>query len=224
MKENDIKRYRDRLLSERDRLKQRINLLRGKTKDGVRQSMKNSIGELSFYDNHPADISSEVFEQEKDIKFYEDTKIILNRLNKALELMDTGKYGTCHNCGDNIERERLDLIPYTHLCSKCQEDITEETTQRRDRPVEEEVLEPPFAKDIHGSENPGINRGDVWRHLEKYGTASGPQDLIGIIESNEVFGKGKDSAQGAVEEIEIVTTDDRKVSPGKLRKKLKRNR
>ena len=33
--------------------------------------------------------------------------------------MDEGTYGACHNCGAEIEYDRLDAQPETQLCAKC---------------------------------------------------------------------------------------------------------
>ena len=166
------------LLSEKSKLTQRIELLEGEGEGegGIKQSMSNSIGELSLYDNHPGDISSELFERGKDIKLHEDTKIILNRVNEAIDLIAKGKYGVCRICGNNIEESRLDLIPYTHLCSKCQKNIDPPAPPKKDRPIEEEILGAPFRKGVRDWETPGIDKEDVWEDVAKYGTASEPQD------------------------------------------------
>ena len=87
MNKETIESYRDRLLSEKARLKQRIESLEGKKEGGIRQAMKDSIGELSLYDNHPADVSSELIERGKDIKLCEDAKILLKRVDEAIDLI-----------------------------------------------------------------------------------------------------------------------------------------
>jgi len=40
-------------------------------------------------------------------------------IKKALERLDKGEYGVCEACGKPIEEGRLELLPYTTLCSKC---------------------------------------------------------------------------------------------------------
>ncbi|HXL04279.1 MAG: conjugal transfer protein TraR [Firmicutes bacterium] len=224
MDKETMQTYRARLLSEKSRLKQRIELLEGKGEGGIRQSMKDSIGELSLYDNHPADISSELFERGKDTKLCEDAKIILDRVNEAIDLIDTGKYGTCQNCGHDIESDRLDLIPYTRLCSKCQDNVQNTAPPKRDRPIEEEVLGIPFGDRVRNRKSPGIDGEDVWQDLERYGTANGPQDLVGILSGEEVFQGGGEQTRGAVEDVELIATKDYKVIPGGERSRPKRRR
>lgn len=225
MNKETIQNYLKRLLSERMRLTQRIETLEGKGEGGTKQAMKDSLGELSLYDNHPADVSSELFERGKDIKLCEDAKIILGRVNEAIDLINTGgKYGVCKNCGNDIEQDRLDLIPYTHLCSKCQGDIHVTAPPERDRPIEEEVLGIPFGNGVRDRKSPGIDGEDVWQDLERYGTASGPQDLIGIPDNEEVFKEGENQIRGAVEDVELIATKDHKVIPGGQRLRIKRTR
>ncbi|NLJ60471.1 MAG: hypothetical protein GX338_05935 [Firmicutes bacterium] len=224
MNKETIESYRDRLLSEKARLKQRIESLEGKKEGGIRQAMKDSIGELSLYDNHPADVSSELFERGKDIKLCEDAKILLKRVDEAIDLINRDEYGTCQHCGRDIEKDRLGLLPYTCLCSQCQGNIDEAATPEKDRPIEEEALGIPFGNGIRDRKSPGIDGEDVWQDLERYGTASGPQDLVGILDSEEVFGEGGSQTKGTVEDVEQIATKDYKVIPGGERSRPKRKR
>ena len=38
---------------------------------------------------------------------------------KALERIDKGEYGKCHNCGKKINPKRLEVMPATVLCYEC---------------------------------------------------------------------------------------------------------
>ncbi len=40
-------------------------------------------------------------------------------IKRALDKLAKGEYGFCEICGKPIEEERLELLPYTTLCSKC---------------------------------------------------------------------------------------------------------
>jgi len=40
----------------------------------------------------------------------------------ALGLLDSGEYGICLDCGENINPKRLEAIPWTTLCVSCQEE------------------------------------------------------------------------------------------------------
>jgi DnaK suppressor protein len=39
----------------------------------------------------------------------------------AMALLDTGEYGICQECGEPINPKRLEAIPWTTRCVRCQE-------------------------------------------------------------------------------------------------------
>jgi DnaK suppressor protein len=39
----------------------------------------------------------------------------------AISLLETGEYGICQDCGEPINPKRLEAIPWTTLCVRCQE-------------------------------------------------------------------------------------------------------
>jgi DnaK suppressor protein len=41
-------------------------------------------------------------------------------INRALERIDEGTYGICTNCGQPIQAERLEALPWAELCIDCQ--------------------------------------------------------------------------------------------------------
>ncbi|MEN3013715.1 MAG: TraR/DksA family transcriptional regulator [Endomicrobiia bacterium] len=50
-----------------------------------------------------------------------DTQInLLNLINIALEKIEKGEYGFCSKCGKKIPKKRLNALPWTDLCIKCQ--------------------------------------------------------------------------------------------------------
>lgn len=49
-------------------------------------------------------------------------RVLLRKIEKALEKIDSGEYGLCENCGDPIEVKRLEARPVTDLCILCKEE------------------------------------------------------------------------------------------------------
>ncbi len=43
----------------------------------------------------------------------------IRMIEAALARMDEGEYGFCVRCGDTIQPERLNVLPYTPLCRAC---------------------------------------------------------------------------------------------------------
>lgn len=50
----------------------------------------------------------------------------LMRIDYALQRIREGTYGLCEECGTEIPLARLEIMPYTTLCVKCQEQQEEE--------------------------------------------------------------------------------------------------
>ena len=44
----------------------------------------------------------------------------LDDIDGALKRLETGTYGICTNCGDNIQPGRLEIMAAVALCVKCQ--------------------------------------------------------------------------------------------------------
>ena len=43
----------------------------------------------------------------------------LNAINKALEKIESGTYGTCEQCNSSIDEERLKVQPSANICMNC---------------------------------------------------------------------------------------------------------
>ncbi len=139
---------------------------------GLEDSQNVSTGELSAYDNHPADLGSEMFERAKDIALLENAERHLTDINEALARIETGAYGTCRACGQPIPFERLQAMPTAAYCVKHVPDPNE--SERR--PVEEQLLAPPFGR-TSLDELPDQNQfdgEDAWQIVESWGTSNSP--------------------------------------------------
>lgn len=134
-----------------------------------------SMGELSSYDNHPADEATELYEREKDNALLEHYKLELYNVNHALEAMENGTYGKCEVCGKEIPLERLEALPNTTYC--IEHSLDQVTSHKR--PVEEGVLMPPFGKfDMdEKDESVAFDAEDSWQTVAQWGTSDTPSDL-----------------------------------------------
>ena len=143
------------------------------------EALKESVGELSGYDNHPADLGSETFERAKDLGLKGNAKIILMKVNHALDSIDKGNYGVCEECGTIINEERLKALPYTTFCIDCKL-ADEKPGDHSKRPLEEETLKYPFGRSfIDDTDNVEYDGEDAWQDVARYGTSNSPQDIPG---------------------------------------------
>ncbi|TAN45848.1 MAG: RNA polymerase-binding protein DksA [Nitrospirae bacterium] len=51
---------------------------------------------------------------------------LLNKIEEAIEKIDTGNYGTCEVCGEEINVKRLEARPVTTMCIDCKTEQEEE--------------------------------------------------------------------------------------------------
>jgi len=48
-------------------------------------------------------------------------RIIVQRIDAALERIGAGEYGRCAHCGKPVQKARLDAVPWALHCIECQE-------------------------------------------------------------------------------------------------------
>ncbi|MEW9677066.1 hypothetical protein ABRT01_12915 [Lentibacillus sp. L22] len=75
------------------------------------QSPNNTISELADYDNHPAEMATEQFEQEREAGFEQMRRDHLQEINDALARIENGTYGVSELSGKPIPIERLEANP-----------------------------------------------------------------------------------------------------------------
>ncbi|RIV28231.1 hypothetical protein D2Q93_03145 [Alicyclobacillaceae bacterium I2511] len=140
---------------------------------GLNDSMRDSLGELSLADNHPADIGDELFEREKDLGLRQMDELQLKATQHALRALDAGTYGTCEVCKTPIPVSRLKANPLATQCVQCKQE-SERTHIDLPRPVEEEFLDPPFSRTLpEEKESVEFDREDAWQAVDRYNQRQG---------------------------------------------------
>ncbi len=190
--------FRQRLEEERKKTQERIRLL---NEGGLAQAMSASLGELSLYDNNPADIGTELFERSKDFALRESAKLKLRAIEEALSKIETGNYGICELCGATISFARLDAVPYTTTCVHCRRRM-EKSPDQSTRPVEEEVIEEIINQSFDEAiGNVEYDLEDAWQDLARF-TEHAEQADAGAY-----YGEGELGSEdrGYVEEVENIS-------------------
>ena len=115
LREEDRKRIETRLLAERAQVLEAI----GRFDEGE-QNLRERLGELSMYDQHPADIGTEAQERETEFLLASVEGRRLYDIDEALQRLyrSPETFGRCEVCGRGIEPERLDVIPETRVCAE----------------------------------------------------------------------------------------------------------
>jgi RNA polymerase-binding protein DksA len=109
MKKGQLNRYRIRLL-------------------GLRKQLTGAISRMSetvLTDDQPAgEHDRQVSEAStKEIVLEQDEESIRRQVMEALERIDRGVYGVCQECSGPIGLERLDAMPYTPYCVRCERKV-----------------------------------------------------------------------------------------------------
>lgn len=110
-----LDRFRSRLEEERSRLEELIEEARLELEE-ARQT--ESSAERSS-DPGDAEAGSMKFEYEKELSIEQNNLDLLHKIERALQRIDQGIYGSCESCGTDIPVARLDALPYVVLCVNC---------------------------------------------------------------------------------------------------------
>lgn len=166
---------------------------------------KQSMDELSNYDNHPGDMGTEMFEREKDIALNEHAEKELQDINAALHAIADGTYGICSECGKDIPFERLEAIPTADRCFEHAED----NIAKVDRPVEEGVFSPNINPERTDEEQTGYDAEDAWQEVSRYGTSESSSDFYGDRDNYDEMYPNSDENVGSVTDEESFLAADR---------------
>ena len=77
-------------------------------------------GELSSFDQHPADSSDVTEQRARDFAIDQILEAEAEQIKDAQRRIAEGTYGICEECGREIGKERLAARPEATLCIDCQ--------------------------------------------------------------------------------------------------------
>jgi DnaK suppressor protein len=86
------------------------------------EDQRTSLGELSTFDQHSADIASETVSRETEGAVRTSLRNRAKEVEAALERLDAGTYGKCEECGQPIGDERLEASPTARFCIEHQQE------------------------------------------------------------------------------------------------------
>ena len=72
----------------------------------------------------------------------------LNKINEALARLETGRYGHCFECGEEITEARLRALPFAVRCKDCEE--ARENAANRERMLSQRRGSSSLFYDLHG--------------------------------------------------------------------------
>jgi RNA polymerase-binding transcription factor DksA len=101
-----------RLLAERKQTQEELKRLRSYMEVGEERIV--SSGEDSV------DAAADVYEREKTLAIIQTLEKKLASIERAIRATEKGSYGICEVCRQPINPARLEVMPHTTTCVKCQ--------------------------------------------------------------------------------------------------------
>lgn len=111
MKAKDRKRFREILMGRRNEL---ISSARRTREEEMSLDQDDMPDEM--------DLAGSEYNQSMVFRLRGREKVLLRKIDDALERLEAGEYGICEECGGEIAAKRLEARPVTTLCIRCKEE------------------------------------------------------------------------------------------------------
>ena len=110
MKQTDLQQYQLRLSIHRDEILKMLYRLGDEARASNPDSPQD-FGDMCM----TSSVKESLFQQRAHLTG------LVRRIEGALTRIREGEYGLCTACGDEINRKRLEALPWTQYCIRCQE-------------------------------------------------------------------------------------------------------
>ena len=101
--------------------------MRGVREEGTWGGKLNEV--LDAVESAEADIQEEL-----EFSLVQMKSETLNKINDALARLETGNYGNCFDCGEEIAEKRLRALPFAVRCKDCEQ--ARENAEQRERQLQ----------------------------------------------------------------------------------------
>ena len=105
------------LLQIRAKLVQMLTALRKDIDNEVRVGADRDLAHI----NDSSDMATDSAEGDLALRIAESETVEAGEIERAIEKIDNGTYGSCEMCNKPINAERLQFLPFATMCIKCQE-------------------------------------------------------------------------------------------------------
>lgn len=114
MDKKDLEFFKEIILEKRKKLIEELEAIKENATSDASGTSSDST-----YAYHMADVGTDAQEREKAFLWLARENKYLSHLNAALERIESGEYGQCATCGEEIKHERLKEVPHTTHCVQC---------------------------------------------------------------------------------------------------------
>ena len=116
MKAQDVETFKRKLLEMRRELLGQVERKKLYSKE---------VGEDGIPDS--GDVAAYSYSKEVLMGLGENERTKLRLVEEALAKIDEGTYGVCERCEEAIPVKRLELLPFTRYCVRCQSELEKES-------------------------------------------------------------------------------------------------
>lgn len=120
-----IAAQRERLRGEREQTLAKLKRLRASLTTELALAAGGSVDAV--------DVATDIYEREKTLAIIQTLDRKLGSIERALRATEKGNYGICEVCGEAISPGRLEVLPHSTTCVRCQEKL--ERQQPRKSPT-----------------------------------------------------------------------------------------
>jgi DnaK suppressor protein len=78
-------------------------------------------GERPGFGKRAGDYVAQVVEDRTNNQLADSLAALATSIRHALTRIDEGRFGSCEKCGQQIDEDRLQAVPWATLCLRCQE-------------------------------------------------------------------------------------------------------
>jgi DnaK suppressor protein len=104
----------------RDMLVQKRKEIRARIVDEIGEKMTEDIDSTLGPALDEGDLSNLDLGRDLDYRLLTMCTETLKNVDRALERLDEGTYGTCEECGGDMKEKRLQALPFARYCVDCQ--------------------------------------------------------------------------------------------------------
>jgi len=109
------------LMMEKEKLEYFREILKERFEEILTEAEKTVSGMTTANENFPDPTDRASLESDRNfmLRIRDRERKLLSKIRSAFERIDSGEFGICEACGDDIGEERLKARPVTTLCIAC---------------------------------------------------------------------------------------------------------
>ncbi|MDR5657928.1 TraR/DksA C4-type zinc finger protein [Serpentinicella sp. ANB-PHB4] len=166
MESNKLQYFKRRLQNEKNEILETLKSMEDRQPNSA--SMREYTEELSAYDNHPADLGTEMFMTSMQANLENHERYRITEIDRAIEKIENGTYEECTLCNNTIPEERLEALPEANICMECAKEKLPIQDTVETRPSEEDLLYPAFGRTSNINDYTGFDGEDAYQEVAKF--------------------------------------------------------